>query len=80
MPSLAVFYQECAVCGRSLRIPVQYFGRKVHCGHCGGEFQAQQLQPSAERQDGMRHDGVTGLFRVGGPLEARNLSAAPAES
>jgi hypothetical protein len=40
MAARAVFYQECPVCGRSLRIAVQLFGRKVECVHCGGEFVA----------------------------------------
>lgn len=40
MPMMTYFYQECPVCGRSLRVPVQYFGSIMSCSHCGGEFQA----------------------------------------
>ena len=40
MAPVVVFYQACPVCGRSLRIPVQYFGRQVTCVHCGGHFRA----------------------------------------
>jgi hypothetical protein len=35
-----IFYQECPTCGRSLRIPVKYFGRAMSCSHCNGEFVA----------------------------------------
>ena len=34
------FFQECPVCGRSLRIHVAYLGRRMKCGHCGGRFLA----------------------------------------
>jgi hypothetical protein len=40
MTSLTFFYQACPVCGRSLRVPVQYFGKTMSCSHCSGEFQA----------------------------------------
>lgn len=40
MPLVSVFYQACPICGRSLRIPVQYFGHSVACQHCKGEFVA----------------------------------------
>ena len=40
MPMMTYFYQECPVCGRSLRVPVQYFGSIMSCSHCSGEFQA----------------------------------------
>jgi hypothetical protein len=42
MTPIAVFYQACPVCGRSIRMPVQYFGRTVICVHCGGEFRAEE--------------------------------------
>ncbi|MDX1944298.1 MAG: hypothetical protein SFU86_02745 [Pirellulaceae bacterium] len=45
MSPRAVFYQECPVCGRSLRLPVQYFGKAVACPHCGGEFRAASEKP-----------------------------------
>jgi hypothetical protein len=40
MSPLTFFYQECPVCGRNLRIRVQYFGKEMSCSHCGGEFVA----------------------------------------
>jgi hypothetical protein len=46
MTPLSVFYQACPVCGRSLRMPVQYFGRRVTCVHCGGEFRADEQSSS----------------------------------
>jgi len=32
------FYQQCPVCGRSLRIRVKLLGKTVYCQHCGGGF------------------------------------------
>ena len=32
----AYFYQDCQVCGRSMRIRVEWIGQQVRCGHCGG--------------------------------------------
>lgn len=40
MPQRSVFYQTCPVCGRSLRMPVDAFGRQVTCVHCGGAFRS----------------------------------------
>ena len=40
MSPATFFYQECPVCGRSLRVAVKYFGREMACGHCHGEFVA----------------------------------------
>ena len=40
MTPITVFYQGCPVCGRSLRVPVQYFGRQMACSHCRGQFLA----------------------------------------
>lgn len=40
MSAMTIFYQECPVCGRNLRIPVKYFGRQMACTHCKGEFKA----------------------------------------
>ncbi len=34
--------QPCPVCGRPAEIRVQYAGRQVTCGHCGGTFVACQ--------------------------------------
>jgi len=40
MSAVTVFYQACPVCGRSLRVPVKYFGREMSCSHCEGTFVA----------------------------------------
>lgn len=40
MSPSTVFYQECPICGRNLRVPVKYFGRQMSCSHCHGEFVA----------------------------------------
>jgi hypothetical protein len=34
------FDQDCPVCGRNLRIRVEYQGRQVKCRHCQGNFVA----------------------------------------
>jgi hypothetical protein len=48
MSAMTIFYQECPVCGRNLRIPAKYFGRQMSCTHCEGEFRAgkEELPPS----------------------------------
>jgi hypothetical protein len=63
MPLVSVFYQQCPVCGRSLRIPVQYFGRNVACQHCRGEF-------VADNQDSHSQNGSNPVAIV--PIEATN--------
>lgn len=40
MSAMTIFYQQCPVCGRNLRIPTKYFGRQMACTHCKGEFRA----------------------------------------
>ena len=40
MSAMTIFYQNCPVCGRNLRISVKYFGRQMSCSHCHGEFRA----------------------------------------
>jgi len=40
MSAVTFFYQNCPVCGRSLRILAKYFGRRMTCSHCQGEFRA----------------------------------------
>ncbi len=49
MSATTVFYQACPVCGRSLRIPAKFFGRKMSCTHCEGTFRAgkDELPPKA---------------------------------
>jgi DNA-directed RNA polymerase subunit RPC12/RpoP len=34
------FQHECATCGRTLQIRVEYLGREVACQHCGAQFEA----------------------------------------
>lgn len=48
MAQRSVFYQTCPVCGRSLRMPVEVFGRNVTCVHCGGEFRSEQSPADRE--------------------------------
>jgi hypothetical protein len=50
MAQLSVFYQACPVCGRSLRIPVEAFGRNVTCVHCGGEFRSDEKSGESRSQ------------------------------
>lgn len=50
MSHFAVFFQECPTCGRSLRIPVKYFGRSMTCTHCGGIFDAAGDEPVRRRE------------------------------
>ncbi len=51
MSQRSVFYQTCPVCGRSLRMPVEAFGRRVNCVHCGGEFRSTDGQNAAPIRD-----------------------------
>ena len=34
------FLQECPICGRGLRIRVEYLGKRVVCQHCRGQLVA----------------------------------------
>jgi len=65
MSAMTIFYQQCPVCGRNLRIPAKYFGRHVTCTHCKGEFRAgkdelPQARPTTDSQlsAGMLSPGV----------------------
>jgi hypothetical protein len=50
MSALTIFYQECPICGRKLRIPAKFFGRLMTCTHCEGEFRAGKEElPAATR-------------------------------
>ena len=52
MSAMTIFYQECPICGRNLRIPAKYFGRQMTCTHCKGEFRAGKDQiPEAPASD-----------------------------
>lgn len=50
MSALTIFYQECPVCGRSLRVNVKYFGREMSCSHCEGTFIAGKDQMERPHQ------------------------------
>jgi hypothetical protein len=67
MSAMTVFYQECPVCGRNLRIAVKYYGRPMSCTHCEGEFIAGKGQecPGAPEKD-----------EVGAPLSGLLAPAA----
>ena len=38
MAESTYFVQECPTCGRSLRIRVEYLGKRVVCQHCHGSL------------------------------------------
>ena len=40
MSKPSYFLQECGTCGRSLRIRVEYLGKRVVCQHCKTHFRA----------------------------------------
>ncbi len=40
MSSATFFVQRCPICGRRLRIRVEYLGRTLVCQHCGARFVA----------------------------------------
>ncbi len=61
MTSASVFYQGCPVCGRSIRMPVQYFGRQITCVHCGGEFRADVQSDEPSRIDDAALSGALSL-------------------
>jgi hypothetical protein len=60
MSAMTVFYQQCPVCGRSLRISAKYFGRQMTCTHCHGEFRAgkEELPPPARSLDADAPAGI----------------------
>ncbi len=57
------FYQECAVCGRHLRIRVEHLGRELACSHCQGLFTARdpdlpQTRPEIVADDSLSFPGL----------------------
>ena len=40
MLTTTYYFQDCPICGRSLRILVEYLGQQVVCRHCQGRFDA----------------------------------------
>jgi hypothetical protein len=68
MSALTFFYQNCPVCGRSLRIAAKYFGRQMTCTHCQGEFRAGKEElPAAEMPEA----------RLPTPLSSEDVFAQP---
>jgi hypothetical protein len=71
MSAMTIFYQECPICGRSLRIPAKYFGRLMSCTHCQGEFRAGdsarncEERPQEPRSCGADVAAVGDLLRPG---------------
>lgn len=55
MSAMTIFYQQCPICGRNLRVPVKYFGRPMSCTHCEGEFIAgkEEVRPSPAADTGI---------------------------
>lgn len=51
------FYQECQVCGRTLRISVRWLGQRLVCQHCGCRFVATDPESSCR-------ESVTALQRA----------------
>jgi hypothetical protein len=43
MSKPSYFLQECGTCGRSLRIRVEYLGKRVVCQHCKTHFRAAEV-------------------------------------
>jgi len=67
MSAMTIFYQECPICGRSLRIPAKYFGRLMSCTHCQGEFRAGNSEQAPEEPSSRGADvaAVGDLLRPG---------------
>jgi hypothetical protein len=67
MSAMTIFYQECPICGRNLRIPAKYFGRLMTCTHCEGEFRAGkgELPDAAPSPDADLGAPVSELLRPG---------------
>ena len=53
------FNQECPICGRGLRVRVEYQGKNVYCQHCKGQFLA--CDPSGDVPE--PSDSGIGLLR-----------------
>jgi hypothetical protein len=70
MSRVTFFYQECPVCGRSLRVAVRYFGREMSCSHCHGQFIAGRqtnTEPSPPQPHAVGSDGLLTPAPVGAP-------------
>ena len=51
------YIQQCRICGRSLRIRVEYLGRTLSCPHCRGTLEA------IDSCDELSHDEQGGILR-----------------
>ena len=47
--SATYFHTDCSVCGRQLRVLVEYLGQAVACCHCTGRFVATDPVSNAHR-------------------------------
>jgi len=72
MSAMTVFYQQCPVCGRNLRVPAKYFGRQMTCSHCKREFKAGKdelpeapTQANPDLSSGLLAPGVFGSPQLG---------------
>ena len=73
------FYQVCPICGRSLRICVEYLGRTVACRHCRGEFVADSVsdaQPEPAHAEQSLLPPADDLARLE-PSESWSLTSRP---
>ncbi len=73
MSAITFFYQPCPTCGRSLRVPVKYFGRQMCCTHCKGQFVASppDLRPAVA--EGIESKSAPRCSEVAPPLTAIQL-------
>jgi DNA-directed RNA polymerase subunit RPC12/RpoP len=69
------FHQECATCGRTLQVRVEYLGRQIACQHCGAQFEAcdpaSALYPSSKsamavlrRAEELLDAAESGIFKI----------------
>ena len=68
-------HQVCPICGCGLRVEVEHLGRRVICGHCGGECVARD----ESRRTGMADGGMSLMDRVEqllGTIGAHRLESA----
>ncbi len=49
------FQQECPVCGRHLRVRIEYLGRQIACRHCGHRMIAADSPSPSSRRDASVH-------------------------
>ena len=75
MSSRATFFvQECPICGRKLRICVEYLGLKIQCRHCRAVFVAADAETDPSVEDG-RSDLFERVNRLLGPEQTEQPTA-----